>query len=451
MALEMRRWNNLVALRMDSGKSIAFHTERMELADLDDEAWEAFPPHHRLPVNVSELSVAAHELAIWSEENASFAKKETPYLPGAGGYLDQNLDSFEVSTFSLNLSQICNLRCTYCGAGDGSYGSQKFRADPELVTKQLKGFISRLSPGKTFTVQFVGGEPLLFPQDLFAITQSAKELALESSVNVQFSVVTNGTRIDKKMAQFLGQESFQVSLSWDGPSDVQNQFRPGKSGGESSKEVEVGIEHLQSVRSELRSLHVNSVMGKHNQDVVKSYQFLKSYDFDLYNFGFAAEAEDQLASKNYVQNMKNLADLVYEREGLNSLARILPFGRFLRALDDQTPVKNFCGAGKSFVHSDTKGHLYACNWFSGISKERLGYLDEIEASPRSGWLKPLTQKHNCGSCWARSLCGGGCAFVFKTKTGAAGELRDETFCERIVELAAICVFYYGKELSKQGQ
>ena len=427
--VNLRRFYNLVALRTTSGESIGFHPGRLEVASLDPQAWEASARPY------DKESSAVQELLSWSQEPANT-------FPSENGALVQ------VTDFSLNLAQICNLRCTYCGAGDGSYGGQKFRADLGLVEKQLRGFLSRLTSGETFRIQFLGGEPLLYPHDLVKITKLAKEIALGNGVKLELSIITNGTLITKDIASFLGQENFQVTLSWDGPSDVQDQFRPTKSGSGSSKDVRRGLDLLLENRSGLRSLHVNSVMGVHNQDVVSSYEFLRSFDFDLYNFGFASTAQDEAASSSYIRNMTVLAENVYKSEGINGLAKIIPFGRFLRTLDQQRPVKNFCGAGKNFIHSDTEGRLYACNWFSGNSKEQIGEIDQLDFSRRSQWLDPLTTRHNCGTCWAKTLCGGGCAFVFKTKNSDP-EHRDEQFCDRITHLAALSVLYFGKELKKR--
>jgi uncharacterized protein len=229
--VNLRRFYNLVALRTTSGESIGFHPGRLEVASLDPQAWEASARPY------DKESSAVQELLSWSQEPANT-------FPSENGALVQ------VTDFSLNLAQICNLRCTYCGAGDGSYGGQKFRADLALVEKQLRGFLSRLTSGETFRIQFLGGEPLLYPHDLVKITKLAKEIALESGVKLELSIITNGTLITKDIASFLSRENFQVTLSWDGPSDVQDQFRPTKSGSGSSKDVrhgEVVIAHHDTV------------------------------------------------------------------------------------------------------------------------------------------------------------------------------------------------------------
>lgn len=430
--MDLRRYQEIVAFRGPTGQVTGFNANNLELAELDSEAWEAMN-------STSGWDSTAHlELRKWNEE-----------LPQTAG--SARLQPHTVREFSLNLSQVCDLRCSYCGAGgDGSYGSTRPRADVATVEKQLRFFLGRLTKGEVFRLQFVGGEPLLFPAELQHLSQFARELAGQQGVTIQFSLITNGTRLNAPLADYLADFGFQVTLSLDGPPEVQNQNRPTRGGGASAPEVLRGLKELLRVREGLQSLHANAVMGAHHLDVIGTYVFLRTFDFDLYNFGFAAGADDAQTSPLYLREMARLADQVYRQEGFTALSRIQPFGRLITALDSGVPVENFCGAGKSFIHSDTNGGLYACNWFSGDSKEKLGEVDQLDETRRQQWAQPLTVRHDCQNCWARNLCGGGCASVFRTKTGQS-HVRDEYFCERMRGLAALSIQYLAMELTKSRQ
>ena len=424
----VRRYQDIVAFRGTSGEITGLNAQNLEIASLDEEAWAA--------MNDADTweSTAHLELKRWSQETP------TPSSTSPNKH--------SVREFSLNLAQVCDLRCTYCGAaGDGSYGSSKPRADLTLVEKQLRFFIGRLSAGENFRLQFVGGEPLLYPTELKDIAETALQLAAEQKLNLEFSLITNGTRLTPDLADYLAEHQFQVTLSLDGEPEVQDRVRPTRQGRPSSPAVLSGLAELMRVREGLKSLHVNAVMGAHHLDVTGTYLYLRHFDFDLYNFGFAAGPDDHKASPIYLREMTKLAEMVFRQEGINGLARIQPFGRFLRALDSGVPVENFCGAGKSFIHSDTSGDLYACNWFSGDPKEKLGESDQLDEEQRQRWAKPLTEMHDCQSCWARKLCGGGCASVFRAKTGSSTQ-KDDYFCDRMRGLAALSVQYLAMELTK---
>ncbi|MCB0365244.1 MAG: radical SAM protein [Bdellovibrionaceae bacterium] len=430
--MNLRRYQDIVAFRGPTGQVMGFNTQNLEIATLDEEAWEA--------MNASDQwETTAHlELKRWSQETGPLASQTNP-------------TTHTIREFSLNLAQVCDLRCTYCGAdGDGTYGSGKARADLDIVEKQLRFFITRLSRGDVFRLQFVGGEPLLYADEMKKIAQRATELASAQGVEIQFSLVTNGTRVSTAVADFLAEQNYQVTLSLDGDPKVQDRLRPTRKGGASSPEVLRGLKELLRVRQGLRSLHVNAVMGSHHLDILGTYSYLRQFDFDLYNFGFAAGDDDHKASPIYLREMAVLAERVFRADGINGLARIQPFGRFLRALDSGHPVENFCGAGKSFIHADTSGGLYACNWFSGDEKEKLGQGDRLDESKRQEWSEALTARHDCQTCWAKNLCGGGCASVFRTKTGQTN-LRDHYFCDRIRGLAALSVQYLAMELTKSQQ
>ena len=53
-------------------------------------------------------------------------------------------DSHQIKKLSLNVVQICNLRCQYCAAGgDGSYGSATKKLDLQIAYQQIQFFLKQ--------------------------------------------------------------------------------------------------------------------------------------------------------------------------------------------------------------------------------------------------------------------------------------------------------------------
>jgi len=117
-----------------------------------------------------------------------------------------------------NCTRRCNLQCIHCYAGSSS------RADaPSMNTEQGMRFIDDLADFNVPVILFSGGEPLM-RSDIFDLAQHAV------SRNLRIALSTNGTLIDDKTADKIGETGFaEVGISLDGTSITNDRFR-GKDG-----------------------------------------------------------------------------------------------------------------------------------------------------------------------------------------------------------------------------
>jgi uncharacterized protein len=95
---------------------------------------------------------------------------------------------------------------------------------------------------------------------------------------------------------------------------------------------------------------------------------------------------------------------------------ILPFANILDLLGrlhlGQTrPIS--CGAGFGYMAVDAKGRLFPCHRLSGEAAFCLGDIKGgADASTVSACMASLNgdRRESCSSCWARTLCVGGCHY-----------------------------------------
>src|SRR5690606_12129374 len=136
---------------------VGFHAVNMELAELTDAIWEQMAP----VTTASSVAPMTSQMAAVDDEVATDLEAwngETRLTPKA------LIQAKDVRYFSINVAQICNLKCTYCAAGgDGTYGSAKAKVDLSITFKQLSWLLDKVPPGETFDIRFLGGEPLLYP------------------------------------------------------------------------------------------------------------------------------------------------------------------------------------------------------------------------------------------------------------------------------------------------
>jgi uncharacterized protein len=262
------------------------------------------------------------------------------------------------------------------------------------------------------------------------IHRFAKLQVAGRDIKLKFDIVTNGTLVTPKNAELLASMNCHVTVSLDGPPEVNDLSRPTKAGKGSTEKALEGLRNLVAVKDRLGSLSVGSVFGQHFTDVVATYKFLQPLELDSIRFDFAVGEGDESASRAYMEGLSQVADMAFEIGGERELRRLSMFDLYFRVLDTKTRIRNHCGAGKTHLHVDTRGALTTCQWFVGAKDEQVGFGTKIDHAALKEYADPLVEQHSCQTCWARNFCGGGCMFVNKTKTGSKHK-KDNEFCTRI--------------------
>jgi uncharacterized protein len=432
--MDFRRYKDILALKTEENRFIGFHSRNLAVAEISTELWQALEKSPALPPDIHD------ELEAWNNEIDAQAT---------------DVNSFDkIRSLSLNIAQICNLGCTYCAAGgDGTYGSDVTKIDSTKAEVQIQYFLGLAKPGEHFQIEFLGGEPLLYPQVIESLCRYAHLCAAGQDIQLDFVITTNGTLITDEVAQMFARHQFAVTISLDGPPEINDLVRPSKSTAKSSTAMTLdGLKKLIPVREKLRALNVNCVFGVHNTAVVDAYTFLTllEMNWDLINLNFAnsieqnnelGQAAESRATEMYLSEIHELADHVFARTGLDGLAKIAQFRRPLTRLASQSRINSYCAAGKSLVLADTRADLYVCNWFMNDKEEKIGHLTTIDETKWKAYAPELIELNKCETCWARHLCGGGCMAVHKGFSGSKHE-KNPNFCARTREIAALAVKYY---------
>lgn len=429
--MDLRSYKNILALPLANGRFVAFHAHNLDLAEITSGLWESLNSHSASPGHLSELEE-------WSKE----VDESTGTAEPAGF----------INSLSINVAQVCNLKCGYCAAGgDGTYGSAVPKLDLSKIEKQLEWIARKIPAGETLSIHFLGGEPLLYPKVIRHIADYIRAFAADRRFRIQFSITTNGTLINSISAKLLADLNCGVTVSLDGPAEVNDKMRPAKGLQNSSTTMTVaGLQQLQKVRDRLAYLKINSVFGAHYTGVLATYNYLQSLNLEIdgYNFNYANNSSNEQVTRKYLTEMTEVAGQAFKSGGLTELARFTQFRSILGRLESKTRVESYCGAGKNLLQIDTKHELYPCNWFMGDTTESVGVDTSLNLEKWNKYSKSLVELNNCQSCWARHLCGGGCMAVHKDATGSKHS-KDPLFCLRSRTLAAIAVRFYALTLLQE--
>ena len=116
-------------------------------------------------------------------------------------------------TITLEVNQICNLRCDYCYLGEKT--NQKMTEETAHKGLEIAFLNVEKHRDRRLWVDFVGGEAFLSFQLLQNLVEYIEREAKKRNVTVSYSVTTNGTIIDKSILDWLAKYRFSSNcLSW---------------------------------------------------------------------------------------------------------------------------------------------------------------------------------------------------------------------------------------------
>jgi len=249
---------------------------------------------------------------------------------------------------------VCNLECKYCFflSKEMLYPDSNFRMEEELLEWYIQQlFDSHQAP--EVSVSWQGGEPTLMGLDFFQQSVEYVEKHRKPSQSVQYTIQTNGTKIDDEWAAFFKQHNFLVGLSIDGPKKLHDTYRVNKSGAGSFDQVMRGWEHLVKHDVDYNILcTVHAANADHPLDV---YHFFLD-DLKAQYIQFIPIVERTTPETLLIANQgwgrrsgddrplyKQSGDLVTERS-----VKPEQYGRFLSTIFDEWVLRD---VGKVFVQS----------------------------------------------------------------------------------------------------
>jgi uncharacterized protein len=140
---------------------------------------------------------------------------------------------------------ICNLACKYCFflSKEMLYPDSRFRMTDEL----LETYIRQLTESHRVpevAVAWQGGEPTLMGLDFFRRSVEYANKYKKPHQTIQYSIQTNGTKLDDEWCAFFKEHNFLVGISFDGPRELHDTYRVNKGGQGTFDQVMGGFDYL---------------------------------------------------------------------------------------------------------------------------------------------------------------------------------------------------------------
>jgi len=238
---------------------------------------------------------------------------------------------------------------------------------------------------------------------------------------VKLQQIWHATIMNNTLREFIYKNLYALQLSLDGPKEINDLQRYG-----SLKSVHDRVlETLNQLKSRNYPLSIKCIITSHSINKLNNImKYLGSLGVDSIAFAEVSllpeDSKFFISDADYEDCIAELSQILVRN--FNQLALgdktpvIGPIFDILRSLTTKTKKINYCSAGREYIAITANGDVYPCHGFVGIDKFKMGNVhDEDFPGDSYNNIRNIFNNFNvynseeCSSCWARFLCGGGCA------------------------------------------
>lgn len=380
-----------------------------------------------------------------------------------------------VKTITFQLTDDCNLRCTYCYQINKGKRVMSFETAKKFIDLLIEDsykddtFVSlKTTPG--VVIEFIGGEPLL---ELDLIDQICEywiyKIISEKhpwALHYSFSMISNGVeyfnpKTQKILTKYKGRMSFGISL--DGCKPLHDMCRVFPDGQGSYDLAEAGCKHYRENFDE-RMLTKMTIAP---ENVTWMYDAF----INLHQLGYPVIHANCIYEKGWTVNhasviynqLKKIADYILDND-LENKIEFTMFDEISCQLQTDKDNKNYCGSTGCMLACDPDGVIAPCIRFmkSSLGEEvgdfaighlRSGIGVEPEDKANIELLDSITRRsQSTDECWECPV-GGGCgwctAYNFQ-ETGDANK-RCTYICWTHRARSLANVYYWNKVYMKNNE
>lgn len=361
----------------------------------------------------------------------------------------------------IHLTNDCNMRCQYCYANGGLYGSDRDMMSKTTLDKVVNSFFNEFDIIEG--IQFFGGEPLMNLPLLEYACKKISRVSQERGYKIGFGIVTNGTLIDNDFIDLVKKYDLQVTLSYDGHPKINDIMRIMEDGTGSSGIILKNAKALKKETGQPNTIEVtynrhhveqgisiSEVVNHIYKEIPNTYVHLvpaggsDKCDYSIENLGMFADSMHEIIKKK--------KDGQTDSMPMYSLAQ-----RIFSALENQnTNIPNICDAGFGTISVSTKGNVYPCFMFTdnedmcyGNVNDQNFFTSEVfnQVGSRLNAFSVKDNNPTCKECFIKSLCNG-CLGLNSFHSGSPYVLSDK-ICNMFRDMTDQALLEYAELQSAQ--
>jgi uncharacterized protein len=370
-------------------------------------------------VSIAEANRCLDDIETLKSEGVLFASDIDVSLEQL--YPDQPV----IKSMCLHICHDCNLRCRYCFAGTGDFGTgDRSLLDVETGRRAIDFLIAASGNRIHLDVDFFGGEPLLNWPVVTELVDYCEKEGPKHGKELRLTITTNGVLLDEDKTEYINQHFKSVVLSLDGRPEVQNQMRP-NAGNRGS--YDVVMPHIKSFveRRGDKEHYVRGTFTRLFPDFSKDVIHMADLGMRQLSMepvvappgsGYEIREEDL---PEIMLEYERLAEDLLSKEGTQNAYNFFHFNIDLTGGPCLYKRLKGCGVGTEYCAVTPAGDIYPCHQFVGEKEFIMGNVHEVDLNDVYGSLTMphaeafaqliLPDKPDCQECWAKYYCSGGCA------------------------------------------
>ncbi|GEM_PF-1440634 len=383
---------NNVYINEDS--KILFDLTNMDIYELDDKHFKIF---NELYFN-KEQSDIGHDNDTLNVYNMFFKTNTQKPL-----YNDF------IKSIRINVSNTCNLKCTYCYANQGNYNNEDAVMDINTAEK-ICNYISTKFP-EVDEIAFFGGEPFLNIPVIEYICEYFSDIRPMS-----FATVTNLTVLNDHIINLINKYNIKITGSLDGPKEINDIYRKYKSGDGTFNKISKNIHEINSKAPKAIKL----IESTYTKQSFEKYSKQELLDFFYNNYGIkniliadvlSDDNNIALPSKCKSENIEDIEKII--EDTFETILEDKPIdGSLIISLLlflNKNYNDNFCNAGIREILIDHKGEIWPCQAYINREDFHMGSIcnsDNSTFNKVNTNLKNICKSNltNCDECVARYWC-----------------------------------------------
>lgn len=331
------------------------------------------------------------------------------------------------TTLKITMGLKCNYKCTYCNQAHQPHDPVGGPEDAEELVQKIKKNFDIGTYDKP-RIEFWGGEPFVYWKTLKPLSEKLRKIY----PNAQFTIVTNGSMLDKEKVDWLNQMGFSVGMSHDGPLHAQNR---GPDPLDDPK-MRFGIAYALKTMGQMR-FSFNCVLTRENVSINAVRDFILE-KINLRNPNYPDQPEisqqeihvtteelllpyDDDGMKHSLQTIDEKKEILHNlfwetihQDNAFSWTVHSKIKNFLDSIINKRPAEALgqkCGMDRDDnIAIDMKGNVTTCQNTSSLTKHHIGNIEEfdkISLDTSYHW----TTRSQCPTCPVVQLCQGACLFL----------------------------------------
>lgn len=323
-------------------------------------------------------------------------------------------------TLELIVTPFCNLNCSYC-----YYKGIEYRENMTFETaKRAVDLFCKLSIDKkeeVLYITFFGGEPLLCIELIIKIVKYIKSTC-HNELNIRFVIGTNGTLINKEIADFLNEHNFIIHVSLDGNKNSHSLNRRDNSNRTFYSAITDGIGMLNKENTYAATVvRVNSV-----NEFFSNIKYI--YDLSISRIIVSCDFSDKWDNNTFkiLKNQYKKCAVLYKSYYKNNS------DFFFSLFDDKINLylthssykQTCCKIGENNFVVAPKGDLFPCTRFANRSIGNDYSTGNIFTGINHNTVKLIKEslendKKECTTCTIKNMClGNSCSCISYSTTGS---------------------------------